>query len=319
MCQRLVGAQAGEGRLVAGVDRLAVLATAAGGTTTEVTAGSTTTGSTAATATASIATGTATAAAAAPSALGLDVAVLDLDEGLGLALALALSLAAGSGEELLLLILGEGSKVLPLVVLDALVGLAELDGSLGLESQLLLGLLGEVLVVRDVLILGLLLLSLALGSLALLALGLGDLGACLLILQLSLALVGAPGSGGLLLGVAAAEVVSDGRRTAAEVGGCLLGSRLGGVAVTLLAPATAACEVLLAQVLSPQRLPPGKVATYHRGSRHGGHHAEPRQWAYHGSSRARHCGRGRLCQQSARSLPHQTTTHNGTTHQPHYR
>jgi hypothetical protein len=212
----LVAAQAGEGRLIIGVDGLVLLATATAAT--EVAAGSAaggTTGSTATTATASITTGsvatgaTATTAAAAPSALRLDVTVLELDELLGLALTLALGLAAGAGEELLLGVLGDGSEVLPLVVLDTLVGLADAQGA---KAGLLLGELSKVLVVGDVLVLGLLLLSLALGgSLTLgLLLGLGDLSASLLILQLGLALVGAPRLGSLLLRVAATEDVNAG-------------------------------------------------------------------------------------------------------------
>jgi hypothetical protein len=189
----LFAAQARESRLVVRVERGSVL-TGATAATTEVTAGTTT-----AAATGAIATTTTAAATAATGALGLNVAGIDLDELLGLALALALVLGVGGREELILL-LGEGLEVLPLLVLDALVGLADLE--LALEGKLLLGQLGEVLVVGHVLLLRLLLLGL--GNRRGLALGflrLGDLGGGLLVLQLGLAFDGAPGLASLLLRV----------------------------------------------------------------------------------------------------------------------
>ncbi len=230
----LVAAQAGEGLLVGGVEGLALLATATA--TTEVTAGSTT-GSTTATAAASITTGTATAriatagiatavvaagtattttATAAGALRLLDEAVLELELlGLGPGARPTPLLGSDAGEELLLLILGDGGEVLPLAVVDTLVGLADLEGALALESLLLLGQLDLVLVERDVVVLGLRLLGLALGgSLTLgLLLGFGNLGASLLVLKLSLALVGAPRLGSLLLRVAAAEGVSEVRES----------------------------------------------------------------------------------------------------------
>lgn len=202
----LVAAEAGEGRLVLGVDGLALL-----GATTAAATEVTTAGTTAATATATLATGTTTAATAATGTL-LNEAVLKLDKLLDLALALALRLAGSGGEELFLLILGDRNEVLPLVLLDVLVRLADIESGLGLEGRLLLKLLSEVLLVADVLVLGLLLFSLglggslALGSLLLLRLGNGL--ASLRVLKLSIALVGTPRLGGLLLRVAATEVVN---------------------------------------------------------------------------------------------------------------
>lgn len=235
----VAAAKAGEGRLVLGVDGLALL-----GATTAAATEVTTAGTTAATATATLATGTTTAATAAAGTL-LNEAVLELDELLDLALALALRLAGGGGEELFLLILGDRNEVLPLVLLDVLVGLADVESGLGLEGRLLLKLLSEVLLVADVLVLGLLLLSLGLGgSLAfgsLLLLRLGNGLASLLVLKLSIALVGTPRLGGLLLRVAATEVVNSGPGTAVSGGSSLLEGGLVGVAIALLAPATTAC------------------------------------------------------------------------------
>lgn len=207
--RRHLVAEAGEGRLIVRVDGSS-LVLGAGSTATGSTTGSTTTGSTTgtATATAGIATGTTAAATGTTTsgALGLDEALVDLEDLLDLALTLALLLAGGASNELLGLVLLEGLGVGPLLVLnDTLVGLADLEGgSLGLESGLLLGELSEVLGVGDVLLLLLLGGSLG-GGLTLgglLLLRLGDLLAGLLILQLSLALGGAPGLGSLLLGAA---------------------------------------------------------------------------------------------------------------------
>lgn len=202
--QRQLVAEAGEGRLIVGVDGSS-LVLGAGGTATGSTTGSTA-GS--ATATAGIATGTTTAAASTTTSgtLGLDETLVDLEDLLDLALTLALLLAGGASNELLGLVLLEGLGVGPLLVLnDTLVGLADLEGGLGLESGLLLSELGEVLRVGDVLLLLLLGDSLS-GGLTLggglLLLSLGDLLGGLLILQLGLALGGAPGKGSLLLGSA---------------------------------------------------------------------------------------------------------------------
>lgn len=213
--------QAGESRLIVGVDGLVLLATAAATTeltTTGSTATELTARSTAATATGTVTTTTATVTAgsttatatATPGALRLLMeAVVDLQEGLGLALTLTLGLATGAGEKLLLLVLlGDRGEILPLVILHALVGLADLE--LGGKGSLLLGELGKVLVVGEMLRLRLLLLGFAFSStLAFgLLLGLGNLSAGLLVLQLGLALVGAPRLGSLLLGVAASVGVN---------------------------------------------------------------------------------------------------------------
>lgn len=210
--ERHLVAEAGEGRLIVGVDGSS-LVLGAGGTATGSTTGSTA-GS--ATATAGIATGTTTAAASTTTSgtLGLDETLVDLEDLLDLALTLALLLAGGASNELLGLILLEGLGVGPLLVLnDTLVGLADLEGGLGLESGLLLSELGEVLRVGDVLLLLLLGDSLS-GGLTLggglLLLSLGDLLGGLLILQLGLALGSAPGKGSLLLGSASQGV--SGRR-----------------------------------------------------------------------------------------------------------
>lgn len=215
VARRHLVAEAGEGRLIVGVDGSS-LVLRAGSTAT----GSAATGTTAGTATATgtIAAGTTTGTATGTTTSGtlrLDVALLDLEDLLDLALTLALLLAGGAGDELLSLLLLDGLGVGPLLVLnDTLVGLADLESGLGLESGLLLGELGEVLGVGDVLLLLLLGGSLN-GGLALsgglLLLRLGDLLTSLLILQLSLALGGAPGLGSLLLGTARYGV--SGRRS----------------------------------------------------------------------------------------------------------
>jgi len=198
----LLASEAGEralvGRVEVGAGSRSSLAAATTGTT-ELAAGSTT--ATAA-ATGTITTGTTAGATTAATGTtsgvgGLDKALVDLDDLLDLALTLALGLATGGGEVVLTILLGEGLGVGPLLVLlNALVGLAESESSLGLESRLLLGLLDEVIGVGDVLVLLLLLNGGGGGSIAfdggLLLLGLSELLAGLLVLQLGLALVGAP-------------------------------------------------------------------------------------------------------------------------------
>jgi hypothetical protein len=217
---RSLRSQAGEGRGVAGVDGSAGLA-AAGGCTGGAPVGalgaSTAAGSVAASATksalaspaagGSISTAAAaseTSAGAAATRLGgLDEALVDVDDLLLLALTLTLGLATGAGNEVLFFILGDCLGVGPLLVLlAALVGLAGL-GDTGAELELLLGLLGKVVGVGDavVLRLSLGLLGGSWGSLALLLVSLGNGIAGLLILQLGIALVGAPAVAGLLLGV----------------------------------------------------------------------------------------------------------------------
>jgi hypothetical protein len=220
---RSVATKAGESGLIVGVQgRVLLTATAStpevtAEVTTGGTAGSTargTTGSAATTATASVTTGTAAATAATATALGLSVpSDVNIQELLLLSLPLALGLALpGSKELLLLLFLGERGKTFPLVVLHALVGLADLQGGLGFEGQFLLGLLSQVLVKRDVLVLGLFRDSFARG-LSIFLLGLGDLFASLLILELRLAFFGSPSLGSLLFGVAATGDVNNNPRT----------------------------------------------------------------------------------------------------------
>lgn len=211
----LFAAEAGEGRLVLGVDGRGVVVTAGAAARGVVTAagGVTATGSAATAALGAVTTvaaaGTAartataaTAGAAAGGALGLDVALVDLDDLLLLLLALALGLSAGAGHEVLLLAL-DLDGLAPLLV-GALVGAADLEA--GVEGSLLLELLGEVVGVGDVLVLGLL--GLLLGGLlsgGLLLLALGDGLASLLVLELGVALGGTPAVSGLLLRVGAAE------------------------------------------------------------------------------------------------------------------
>lgn len=215
-------AQAGEGRLVAGVEGLGAIAAAT--STAEVSTVSMSTISTSTTATAlttstaalatafaaTLATSLTTAATrgaagaststTATGALRLDVALVNVDDLLGLALALTLGLGSGGGDEVLILVLGQSLGVSPLLVnLGSLVGLADLEALS--NGELLLGLLGEVVGVRDalVLLLGHLLSVLSILGNSLLQFRLGDLLACLLILLLSTSLSGAPGLGSLLV------------------------------------------------------------------------------------------------------------------------
>jgi hypothetical protein len=199
----LVAAEAGESRLVVGVDSSVALssslrsaaATAAVTSTATVTTTLSASATTAATASASTTSG----------ALGLDETGVEVNGLLDLALSLALGLASGGGKVLLLLVL-EGLGVGPLLVeLAALVGLTDLEARL--KSGLLLSLLGEVFFVGD-LLLGLLLGGGLSGSSLLssgvLLLVLSDSLASLLILKLSLAFVSAPGLGSLLVGATVA-------------------------------------------------------------------------------------------------------------------
>lgn len=199
----LVAAEAGESGLVAGVDGSAALSSSlrsAAATATGVVTTTATVTTTLSTTTATAATATAGTTSATTSALGLDESRVEVNGLLDLALTLSLGLASSGGEVLLLLVL-EGLGVGPLLVeLAALVGLADLETRL--ESGLLLSLLGEVVVVRD-LLLGLLLGgSLSSGSLlssGVLLLVLSDSLAGLLVLKLSSTLVGTPGLGSLLV------------------------------------------------------------------------------------------------------------------------
>lgn len=212
--------QAGEGRGIAGVDGSGLAARGATGRASVGALGaSTAAGSVAASATestlesasagGSVSTATAATEAstgAATARLGsLDEALVDVEDLLLLALTLALGLAAGASNEVLLFFLGDRLSVGPLLVLlAALVGLAGLRDP-GTELELLLGQLGEVIGVGDAVVLGL---SLGLGlggcSLALLLVSLSNGITGLLILQLGIALVGAPAVASLLLGVTVA-------------------------------------------------------------------------------------------------------------------
>ncbi len=215
---RRLFAEAGEGRLVLGVDvsSRASRATATG-TTTGTTLAAATTATTAVTTVATIATvaavtttvttvtTTATAGTTAGAATGtvrLDEARVKVNSLLDLALTLTLLLAAATGDVLLLLVL-ESLGASPLLVeLAALVGLTDLVTA---KSELLLGLLGEVVAVRDTLVLGLSGLGISIGSSVLVALGNSLTG--LLVLELGVTLVGAPGLSSLL-GSGAIGVVS---------------------------------------------------------------------------------------------------------------
>lgn len=198
--------EAGESRLVGGVDGGVLLArsTAAGSTTARTATGATTGSTTRAiTTTATGATaGTAARATTSRAVLRLlDVAVLELDELLLLAPTLALGLATGALEENLVLGAGvEGDEVLPLVLLDTLVGGTDVGGSGETLGLLLLLNLGLVIIEENLDGLRLGLLNLGLGSGALGSeLSLGGLLAGLLILELLGALVRAPSLvGGLL-------------------------------------------------------------------------------------------------------------------------
>lgn len=214
MCR--LRAEAGESRLVVGIEA-GVVTTAASTTAGEVTAAVATTATaltaTTVAATGTIATGTiatstittattaitaGTTAATAGStgggrALVLNPSLVDVEHILGLALTFTLGLTAGRSNEVLGVLLVESLGVGPLLVsLAALVGLADLKG-IGKRS-LLLELLSEVVGVRDSLGLGL---GGSLGTLGVLDSSfleflLGDLLAGLLVLGLGITLVGAP-------------------------------------------------------------------------------------------------------------------------------
>ena len=150
---------------------------------------------------------TARAAAASGALLGFVVAIVDVDQLLGLALALALGLAGRGTDELVLFLDKRSSGVPLLVLLDALVGPAGLE--LGLERRLFLGLLDEILVVRDLLLFGFDRLLLGLAALGGVLDGrfvfvlLGDFLTGSLVLQLGIALASAPTVGSLLFRAAA--------------------------------------------------------------------------------------------------------------------
>jgi hypothetical protein len=202
----LVAAEAGESRLVTGVDSSVALSSSlrSAAATAAVTSTATVTTTLSASAT-SAATASASTTAG---ALGLDETGVEVNGLLDLALSLALGLASGGGEVFLLLVL-EGLGVGPLLVeLAALVGLTDLEARL--KSGLLLGLLGEIVFVRD-LLLGLLssggLSGGGLLSSGVLLLVLSDSLAGLLVLKLSLAFVSTPGLGSLLVGATGFQLV----------------------------------------------------------------------------------------------------------------
>ena len=202
-------AQGRESRLIAGVDGGGRTTTRGGSTTTG--GGSTTGGATSATratTTAAEVTTVTTTTTGATTSLGrLDIALVDVNDLLDLALTLTLGLAAGGGDEVLVLLLDELLGGVPLLVLlGALVGLADLQR---VQAGTLLSLLSKVGIQSDLHLLRLLRLlggSLSLGSLHL---GLGDGLAGLLVLQLGVAFGGAPALSGLLLRVATAAIVRD--------------------------------------------------------------------------------------------------------------
>lgn len=202
-------AQAGESGLVLGVDAGTTAARSIATGSTVTTTGSTlaatatTTTTAALTGTTGLTVVTAATGTAAGRALRLDEAGVKVNRLLDLAFTLAKLLASAGSDELLLLGV-ESDSALPL-----LVDLAALVGTTGLELakvELLLGLLGEIVGVRDRLVLRLgLLLSAVLGGLV--ALGDGLTG--LLVLELGVALSGAPAGSGLLVsGAVRAESVS---------------------------------------------------------------------------------------------------------------
>jgi len=199
----LVAAEAGESGLVAGVNGSAALSSSlrsAAATATGVVTTTATVTTTLSATTTTAATATAGTTSATTGALGLDESRVEVNGLLDLALTLSLGLASSGGEVLLLLVL-EGLGVGPLLVeLAALVGLTDLETRL--ESGLLLSLLGEVIVVRDLLLglfLGGSLSSSSLLSGGVLLLVLSDSLAGLLVLKLSSTLVGTPRLGSLLV------------------------------------------------------------------------------------------------------------------------
>lgn len=141
----LFAAEAGEGGLILGVDGSGTTASAA-----EVVAS---TAAITATLTTASTTSAASAAAASTRALRFNVARVEVERLLDLALTLTLLLAVAARNELLVLVLLESLGIGPfLVELATLVGPTDLEATL--EGEFLLGLLGEVVDVRDALVLG---------------------------------------------------------------------------------------------------------------------------------------------------------------------
>lgn len=288
----LVAAEAGESRLVAGVNSSIALsrslrstaATAAVTSTATVTTTLSATTSTAASASASTTSG----------ALRLDEARVEVNGLLDLALALALCLASGRGEVLLLLVL-EGLGVGPLLVeLAALVGLTDLET--GVESGLLLSLLGEIFLVRD-LLLGLLLgggsLSGSVLSNGILLLVLSDSFTGLLVLKLSSTLVSTPGLGSLLV---RATVFCQHVEQDQEIQSSIpVAAELGRVSVIALTGVSSATSYRLSAFVRHGQSP---RATHHHGHEHrhrlGDHHEEPPQWIGSGFGCCQHHDPGKL-------------------------
>ena len=313
-----LASQAGESALILGVKsrggaRSAAGGTATGSTTGLTTAAGTTTGAATGAATAATlgtvaalgavaaaltTTATTAAAEAAAGALGLlNEALVDLDDLLDLALTLALGLAGGTGNELVVLVLDQGLGRGPLLVgLGALVGLA--DRQSALEAQLLLGLLGEVLVVGNELLLGLgLLLSGGLLSGGSLLVGLGNGLASLLVALL-----------GLTLSVAASVLLSC-AVSKTRVSICFIKSKMrlkaehfggGGGEFAIVA---VKWELTQGDPWSDGRRARGGSGRHGRRGRgqrshHGHRHGEPRRWSCCGCGRRRRCGHGKLKMQS---------------------
>lgn len=213
-------AQAGEGGLVLGVDggsvltarrlRVGVAATVAAAEVASSAALTTTL----AAITAAPTTRTTTAAAAAATssgALRLNESRVKVNGLLDLALALALLLADRRGKvDLVLLGLIEGLSVGPfLVELAALIGLTDLEA--GVKGCLLLGLLSQVVLVRDALIFrfgGLFGDRCSIFCGGLLLLGLSNSLTGLLVLQLGITLSSTPRLGSLLLRATASVVLA---------------------------------------------------------------------------------------------------------------
>jgi hypothetical protein len=139
-----------------------------------------------------------------------DEALVNLEELLLLALALALGLSAWSSNEIFFVILGNGFGVCPFLVLLTLIWLAGL-GDTGAECKLLLSLLSEVVSVGDIVVFwlglsgGLSSLTISwcgvtITSQSLLFVGLGKSFTGFLVVELSLAFIGAPAVSDLFLG-----------------------------------------------------------------------------------------------------------------------
>lgn len=128
-----------------------------------------------------------------------------------LTLALTLSLPTGSCNEVLFFLFGNRLGIGPLLILLAFVWLTGLRDT-GTKSELLLGLLGEVVSVGDAVVLGLGLSSWLSGPVggstitvtgqSFLSLGLSNGFACLLVVEFTLAAICAPSMCSLLLGFA---------------------------------------------------------------------------------------------------------------------